>query len=168
MTIQKTLLVILKALLAILGCLVFLFSVISPFFLTIGLLAPISNRYWSYEHDFYNGFGQHESQYWFINYWGDDVSSTMSWGLVLMFTFQLLTLTFGVGSIFFKRRILSIIPVLLCLGVLGLMIYTGNLLGLSLGEYQQGYYLVFPSLVLFIVVFILNEVLIKMSMREKK
>jgi hypothetical protein len=135
---------------------VFLFSVISPFFVFTAPLAAITNYYWSYRRDFYGNFG-HVHQYWFSNNWETTTMATMSLALVSMFIIQVLTLVFAVSSVFFNRRILSFAPVLLCLGVLGLMIYTGQTIGL-LGEYQQGYYLIFPSLALFMFAFILNEV----------
>jgi hypothetical protein len=59
--------------------------------------------------------------------------------------------------IFFNRRILSFIPVLLSVVVLGLMIYIGNLM-FGYGEYQLGYSLIYPSLAIFLCAFVLNEV----------
>lgn len=149
---------ILKKVLAIFGCLFFLFSVISPFFVVFYPLGAISNYYLSYRRDFYGNFGT-TRQYWFINNWGTTVLATMSWALASMFIFQVLTLVFGLGSVFFNRRILSFAPVLLCLGVLGLMIYTEQTIGGVLGEYQQGYYLIYPSVILFVSAFALNEVI---------
>ena len=148
---------ILRKALMVIGCLVFLFSVISPFFVSFAPLAAISNYYWSYRRDVYGNFGA-TRQFWFFNNWGTTVLATISWALVSMFTFQVLTLVFSIGSIFFNRRILSFAPVLLCLGVLGLMIYTEQTISGVLGEYRQGYYLIFPSLALFMFALILNEV----------
>jgi hypothetical protein len=142
----------------VIGCLVFLFSVISPFFVGWAPLSTISNYYGSYRRDFYGNLQQTPTQFWFINNWEGAGSATMSLALVSMFIFQVLTLVFAVGSVFFNRRILSVAPVLLCLGVLGLMIYTEQTISGVLGEYRQGYYLIFPSLALFIFAFILYEV----------
>jgi len=145
----------------VIGCLVFLFSVISPFFLYMSVLGGMSNYYWSYRRDFYGNLQQGPRQYWFSNYWGTTGLAEfqpMSWALVSMFIIQVLTLVFGVGFVFFNRRILSFVPVLLCLGVLGLMIYAGQIVLGGLGEYQQGYYLIFPSLALFMFAFVLNGV----------
>ena len=133
-----------------------LFSIISPFFLSTGLLAPIANYYWSYRRELL--FLGNARQFWFFNNWEDASSETMSLTLILMFILQVLTLLSGVASIFFKKRILSIAPVLTCLGVLGLMVYAGHFMVSALGGYQQGYYLVFPSLALFIFAVIINEV----------
>jgi hypothetical protein len=148
---------ILRKALVIIGYTVFLFSVISPFFVFNAPLSTISDYYWSYRRDFYGNMQQVPMQYWFINNW-ETAGLAMSWALVSMFIFQVLTLVFAVGSVLFNRRILSFAPVLLCLGVLGLMIYSGQTIGDKVGEYQQGYYLIFPSLVLFIFALILNEV----------
>lgn len=142
----------------VIGCLVFLFSVISPFFVVWAPLGGIRNYYWSYRRDSYGMFQQAPRQFWFSNNWETTISATMSWALISMFIIQVLTLVFGVGSVFFNRIILSFAPVLLCLGVLGLMIYTGQTLGDKVGGYQQGYYGIFPSLALFMFAFILNEV----------
>ena len=140
------------------GCLLFLFSLISPFYLTEGILAPISNYYWSYRHDSYgmNPLHHYPNQYWFSNYWFT-LWSNLPWVLLLMFIIQVLTLFLGVASVIFSRRILSFVPVLSCLGVLGLMVYAGQILNTGLGGYQLGYYLVYPSVGIFLFAFLLNE-----------
>lgn len=79
------------------------------------------------------------------------------WILISMFTIQVLTLLFGVASIIFNRRMLSFAPVLLNLLTIALMVYTGMMEEVYPGEYQLGFYLVFPSLVLFLFAFVLNE-----------
>ena len=146
---------ILRKALVVIGCLVFLFSTISPFFLSIGVLSGTSNYYWSYRRDLYGNFGG-KYQFWFVNNWEYTGSAKMSLALVSMFIFQVLTLASAIGSFFFNERILSFASVVLCLDVLFLMLYTiGRLYD---GEYQQGYYLIFPSLALFTSAFIVNEV----------
>jgi hypothetical protein len=168
LTIAKKLFAFLKILPAISGCLVFLISIISPFFLFTAPLGSILIYYWSYRRDFYGPMQQVPTQYWFIDNWENAGSATMSWTSVSMFIFQILTLVFGVGSVFFNRRILSIAPVLLCLGVLGLMMFTGHMISPLLGEYQEGYYLVFSSLALFIFAFILKRTgLLKKVMQNR-
>ena len=142
----------------VIGCLVFLFSVISPFFLFNTPQYLTSNYYWSYRRDYYSPFQQAPTQYWFSNSWETASLVAVSWALVSMFIYQVLTLVLGVVSVFFNKRILSFAPVLLCLLILGLMIYTGQTISRVFGEYQQGYYLIFPSLALFMFAFILNEV----------
>jgi hypothetical protein len=162
---ELSILDVLRKTLVIIGCLVFLFSIISPFFLFNTPFYLTSNYYWSYRRDFYGGFGA-TMQFWFFNNWEKTVSATMSWALISLFIFQVLTLVFAVGSFFFNRRILSVAPVLLCLGVLGLMIYTEQTISGVLGEYRQGYYLIFPSLALFISAFTLNEVTKKQQTKD--
>jgi hypothetical protein len=87
-----------------------------------------------------------------------------------MFTFQALTLAFGVVSIIVNRRILSLIPASLCTVVLALMIYTLNVVEqnhtFGWNEYPQGYYLIIPALVLFLSAFILNDELVKKKARH--
>jgi hypothetical protein len=56
--------------------------------------------------------------------------------------------------------------ILLCLAVIGLMIYTSMLLGAPsyiFGDLEQGYYLIYPSLVMFVLTFLQNEI----TMRRK-
>ena len=83
-----------------------------------------------------------------------------------MFIFQALVLAFGIASIHFKRRVMLAAPVCLSVAVLGLMLYTGEILGYSNEDYQLGYYLVFPSLALFLSAFILNEVTKKQQTKD--
>jgi len=80
---------------------------------------------------------------------------------VAMFAVQALVLAFGIASIHFKRRIILAAPVCLSVAVLALMFYTGKIL--PYGDYSLGYYLVFPSLALFLSAFILNEVTEKLQ-----
>jgi len=64
-----------------------------------------------------------------------------------------------VVSIIFKRRILPFVPVLLSLAVI---IYTGVIFSgigpVFWGEYRLGYYLIYPSAILFVSALALNEV----------
>jgi hypothetical protein len=155
----------LKRISAILGCVLFLISFISPFY-TISmftLAGESSTHYWSYESDYHYIINGHfVGQTWFSDYWFSPylgVGFRIPWILVSMFTTQVLTLFFGVASIIFKRRMLSFAPVLLSLLTIGLMVRTGMPKDIILhGEYQLGYYLVFPSLVLFLSAFVMNEV----------
>jgi hypothetical protein len=79
-----------------------------------------------------------------------------------MFGFQLLALILGLFSIRFSRRTLLLAPILSSLAVVGLMTYagekiSGDSLALS-GGYQQGYYLVYVAIAMFLFAFLLNEV----------
>jgi len=163
----------LKALLTILGCLVFLFSIILPFY-----YASIPNLdgaeyvyYWSFKADYRGGFFTLTvwvivNHFWFFNYWFSDIFSIRQVSLIAlaMFTIQALVLAFGIASIQFKRRIMLAAPVCLSIVVLALMLYIGEIL--SYGIYQLGYYLVFPSLALFLSAFILNEVTKKQQTKD--
>jgi energy-coupling factor transporter transmembrane protein EcfT len=95
------------------------------------------------------------------------------WIFISLFTVQVLTLVFGIFFIVYKRRILSLGPIVFSIAVLALMNYTGEranevastgLLGTySVKEYQLGYYLVYYSLAMFLFALILNEVTKKMQ-----
>jgi hypothetical protein len=127
-----------------------------------------STYYWSYGSDYHYSINFHfgSSQYWFSNYWFSpylDVGLRIPWILVSMFTIQALTLLFGVASMIFNRRILSFAPVLLSLLTIALMVYTDMIEEIYFGEYQLGYYLVYPSVAMFIFAFLLNEVTKKMQ-----
>ncbi|MGA3193053.1 MAG: hypothetical protein ABSD73_11175 [Candidatus Bathyarchaeia archaeon] len=150
----------LKRFFATFGCLLFLISFISPFYNISGITTAgrTTTYYWSYESDYHYSFDFHfgSSQYWFSDYWFSpylDVGLGIPWILVPMFTIQALTLLFGVASIIFNRRILPFASVLLSLLTIALMVYTGMMIS---GEYQLGFYLVFPSLILFLSAFVLN------------
>jgi hypothetical protein len=156
---------ILRKALVVIACVVFLFSVISPFYtISMKTLAGGSSTYYSsYESDYQYAIMAHfgSSKTWFSDYWFSPylgVGLGIPWILIAMFIIQVLTLLFGVASIIFNRRILSFAPVLLSLLTIALMVYTGMVEQIYLGEYQLGFYLVFPSLVLFLSAFVLNEV----------
>jgi hypothetical protein len=147
---------------AILGCILFVSSFISPFYL-IRFSYGASTSYWSFKSE-YHADTLHitrSGKTWFSDYWFNiyqvSVGLRQPETLITLFTIQVLTLIFGIVSIFFRRRIPSFIPVLLSVLVLGLMIYTNNLMFGS-GEYQLGYYLIYPSLAIFLSAFVLNEV----------
>jgi len=160
MTIPKKLFAFLKALPTILGCLVLLVSIILPFYYldTFTIDGPYRVTYWSFKADSFVFTTRFISQHFlFFNYWFYYalVGQAMSWILLPMFIFQLLTLTLGVASFFVNNRIILIAPFFMCLAVLSLMSLSKGLLE---GTYQLGYYLVFPSLALFLYSFLLNEV----------
>ena len=150
-----------------LGSLFFLFSLVSPFCLSSGSFMGVGevDYYWSYKYDvhvylqrsFPVGFRQSRfSDYWFNSlfqkYFG------ITWILISMFIIQVLTLICSTISMIVNRRLLSLAPVYLSLTILVLMIYTGNKLfeGYYYEAFQQGYYLVYPSVFLFATAFTLN------------
>jgi vacuolar-type H+-ATPase subunit I/STV1 len=93
----------------------------------------------------------------FFDYW----STTVGFGgevpqlMFVLFTFQVLTLLFGLVSAFLKKRVMLIIPVSLSVWVLALMIAS---LGpaRNYGTFQLGFYLVLPALAMFLMAFFLN------------
>lgn len=146
---------------ATLGCLLFLISLISPFYsLRFTTLDGIASYYYkSYESDYHSGMSRIVGHDWFFNYWR---LPGIPWILVPMFVIQALTLLFGVAFIIFNRRILSLAPVLLSPLTIYLMtVSAGMMLSGYGGEYQLGFYLVFPSLALFLSAFVLNEIALK-------
>jgi len=157
---------ILKKTPVILGCLFFLFSFIYPFYYGwfITLAGGGSVNYWSYRVDYRIMITVvlHSSQYWFSNYWFSSypfIGLGIPWILISLFLLQVLTLIFSVAFVFFNRRILSFEPIIFSIAVLILMIYTGDVISRNTlsNQYQPGYYLVYPSIPMFLFAFILNE-----------
>lgn len=165
-TVRKTL--------TVLGCLFFLFSLILPFYYArwTSALLPLgggdwSTYYWSYKADEHsvNALSQlRVSQFWFSDYWLKNYEFVFDVQSILlpMFLVQLLTLALGLVSIRFDGRNLLLPPFLLSLVVAALMTYageriSGDILAIST-EYQVGYYLVYPSLAMFLFAFLLREV----------
>jgi hypothetical protein len=130
-------------------------------------------HYWSYEYDYHyyaSLRGSGSGHQWFFDYWFNpnlSVGPTMPLALISLFAVQVLTLMFGVVFIISSRRTLSFEPIMLSIAVLVLMTYIGKILSgyvrISLypSQYQLGYYLVYPSVVLFVCAFALNEVVKK-------
>jgi hypothetical protein len=150
---------------------VFLFSIVFSFYhITFGSLEYSDATYWSYKADhFLFVLKPVSSQSWFFHYWfGDNnpsyiIGSWVSWILLAMFAIQILTLAFGAASLVIDRRIILSVPLCLSLTVLAMMFYVGYRLSSFNygGGYQLGYYLVFPSVAMFVSAFALNEVVKK-------
>jgi hypothetical protein len=156
---------------------VFLFSIVNPFYswALIGL-ASEGATYWSYRGnqwfvpDTLGGVGSHNWQFWFSNYWfnaSNQYDPMGFWNLgisgipISLFVMQILTLAFGCASIVIDRRVIQCLPVCTSLTVLGLMFYMGYRLSSfnNFGqEYELGYYLVYPSVALFALAFVLTAV----------
>ncbi len=159
----------LKRLSTLIALFVFLFSIIAPYYHWIGGLEISEQTYWSYKAD-YLSYGlvlpnRRASQSWFLDYWFGNQGLLeglgITWVPLTMFVIQALTLAFGCLSLANKRRIIQPIPFCLSLTVLALMCYVGyRLIGTLYvgGGYQLGYYLVYPSVVLFAFAFALAEV----------
>jgi hypothetical protein len=152
---------------------VFLFSIISPFYNCLFTSFPSAMvdeaTYWSYRADMLFNlpyFSTTDTHFWFFNYWFDANnqgiigSLGMLWIPLAMFVMQVLTLAFGCASLVIKRRTIRSVPICSSLIVLALMSYVGYRLSthISEGAYQLGYYLVYPSIILFAFAFVLSEV----------
>jgi hypothetical protein len=168
----------LRKLLAILGCLLFVFSFFYPFYrVGVGGFGGFSSKeLWSFKYDVQYWVGMipqpppenfpNKLQLWFSNYWFNSygfLGLGIPWILISLFTVQVLTLIFGVAFIISNRRILSFEPIIFSTAALVLMTYTakvisnGTFLFVSF-QYQLGYYFVYPSVAMFVFAFLLNEV----------
>jgi len=144
---------------------VFLFSVLSPFYhISLSGFEYWDGTYWSYKADHTIVlYARSSSQSWFFDYWFDANNLSyisglwISWVPLAIFVVQALTLAFGCASFVTNRRIISSVPVCLSLTVLALMSYVGSRLSPNyVGGYQLGYYLVYPSVALFALAFVLR------------
>lgn len=160
-----------------LGFLFFLFSTILPFyrrayfgFSMIPEYKPYySTYYWSFRvlqesRNLFGGYGTPR----FIDYWFYEPSfydyvpgPLLSNVLVVIFAAQILTLLSAIASVFFSRRILELAPLVLCSLVIVLMTHTSIILSASniaLDPYQLGYWLTYPSILLFLLSLIVSRV----------
>jgi len=162
---------ILKKIPALIGCLLFLCSMLFPFyhFIFPTMIEHVSVYYWSYKSAVQTywlspPFGTPQSilEYWFCDCWfGDTLMKGfgLSWVLVFMFAAQVIILGTGITSIFNSKRILALVPTIMCPIVIGLMVYTNlrlSHLNLTMDLYQLGYWLTYPSTALFIVSFLIK------------
>jgi len=154
------------AILLIIGCVAFVFSTISPFYQVIVAYSHagiIFGNYWSFKYDTYRGwmnkiYTSPESvllDYWFGQ--NSPLGQNVALTLIATFMLQVFTISLGLTSVFFRKRMLLVTPVCSSLIVLGLMAYTGKEIA-NYGTYQAGFWLVFPSCGLFLIAFLLNEV----------
>jgi hypothetical protein len=160
---------VLRALSA-LGCLVFLFSITSPF-----LFARYPNsivpedvnmtKFWSFKSNTEQGnpflrVAPKIYENWFFDYWIKESAYRSEFLALfpLMFVAQLLTLTTGVASILARKGFLFYAPVVFCLIVIALMAYLSMTAKINWSwQYQEGFWLTSLSLFLFLAVFILEH-----------
>lgn len=157
---------ILRMVLLILGCLLFLGSAIFPFLHEIrpaSIIPEDSDRtsYWSlkcFTQQVRSLFLYQTVEYWFYDYWVKEYAYKSELPLVFVFMLvaQILTLISGVASVFLNKRILALAPAILCPMVTALMVYVGTSLRSWEISYQQGYWLTYPSMLLFIAAFTLS------------
>jgi hypothetical protein len=156
---------------ALLGCLFFLFSFVSPFchfnLPTWIASSSYSFDFWSfkasYVHNYYMRSPFQSGRLWYSDYWFRfewiQIFPGFTWVVMSMFIFQILALASGVASIIFDRRLLFLAPVLVCLTVLVEMIYFDISLGSYYAwtaDYQLGYWLIYPSMLFFTIAFTLS------------
>jgi len=155
-------LAMLRRVLMVLGCLLFLSSMILPFLHEDRRYIIDENldrnTYWSFK----SLTQQIRSlkllqpvEYWFYDSWTREYAYKSEFLLVFAFMFvvQLLTLVAGAASVFINKRILNLAAVILCPIVTALMVYVGTRFDYWTISYQQGYWLTYPSMLLFIAAF---------------
>jgi hypothetical protein len=160
---------VLRRIPALLGCLLFLFSFISPFYHFTSqtqIEAHYSIYYWSfksevqiYELSHFAGL----KQYWFFDYWLNSFSGWnlgLEWMLISMLAAQILTIASSIASVIANRRVPALAAIVSCLATTALMIYVNTRIynaSFYLNSYEQGYWLTYPSMFLFITASALNE-----------
>jgi len=149
------------------GVVVFFFSIISPFLeYTFAPLVQIPERsickyeLWSFKCFCLRiGFQGHSTfEKWFFDYWF--YFSEFSGIMLPLFVIQIVTLSTAITCIFTKRRILNVLPAILCPASTTLIIYTFVYLSELKWvwvNYHQGYWLTYLSEVIFIINFILKR-----------
>lgn len=153
----------LKKIVTILGCLVFLLSIISPFFFarypsSMAEGAVNFTEFWSFRSHTDWGdpflrisFKSYEN--WFFDYWIKE-SAFRSEFLVLfplMFMAQVATLTTGTVSVFVRKKRLVYVLLILCSFVIALMTYVSLTSKIDWSwHYQDGFWFAFASLFLFL------------------
>jgi len=170
-----TSLVMLRRVLMMLGCLLFLSSMILPFL--------HEDRHYMIEEDLdrntYWSFKSLTQQIrtlnfpepvecWFYDYWVREYAdrSELLPVFAFMFMIQILTLIAGTASVFINKRILALAPAMLCPMVTASMIYAYTSFRPWEVSYQQGYWLTYPSMLLFSIAFILSQIIHKKQTKQ--
>ena len=153
------------------ACCLFLISIVEPF-LTSNLILPrwyqlpveteVSVTYGSYKAVVYvDNF--HErfffNDYWFGNYEGFSiVIMDIPMFLIIMFTTQILTIALGLLSLGLRKEMTRLISFILSAIVILLMYKTCTDLndGFFSAKFEAGYWLTYPSLILFLLASILS------------
>ncbi len=168
-----TSLVMLRRVLMMLGCLLFLSSMILPFLhedRRYNIEEDLDRTtYWSFKSLAQQirsvSFPQPLApvEYWFYDYWIREYAYRSELLLVFafMFVIQILTLIAGTASVFLNKKILALAPTILCPMVTALMVYVGTSFRSWEISYQQGYWLTYPSMLLFIAAFTLSLIIHK-------
>lgn len=166
--------VVLRKFIVLIGCLLFSCSVIFPFYSLqrTGFNVRSTTRYWSFKSFSFevryrfdpipeDGMSRTFLDYWFSDFWFHEkfiTDSGHSWVFVLLFTIQISALVTRLASVLVNRKILALVPIALCSTVTTLMIYvdSGHSRNTTWTNYETGYWLTYPSLLMFLIAFITN------------
>lgn len=157
------------------ACILFLVLVLFPFLsIPYHSIVPEDDfkmTYWSYKTViiYYRlGFSVGNETHCFIDYWflaqreydpPTPVTVGVSWVLVSIFLIQTFTIGFGVLNLFLHRKLVRLLPLISCLFVVFLMTYVGlraQHITHEPPEFELGYWLCYPSAILFLFAFLLN------------
>jgi hypothetical protein len=162
---------VLRKVLLLLGCLIFLWSVASPYYryVRVGLsLSPwgggsFAALYWSYTEKTVAAYFDRTVTWerWFLDYWfGNFDIDYLGYFLLrpMIFAAQVVTLVTGIFSIFKTNRTVAAVSAATCLATMFLMVCQNLLMSDTNQDpycYQVGYGLTNPSLILFVAGFFL-------------
>lgn len=159
---------VLERVLAIAACIVFLSSLLFPFYefrLAVLYIPECPHIYveymWAYKLRAEDVLHiRSPEEFWFQSYWSGQTTTRydhLQLVLPLMFAAQILTVATALASIAWRKRIIACLPIFACLTVtmlmtsVNIMLSTANTL---VDNYQIGYWLTYPSLALFILSFL--------------
>jgi hypothetical protein len=175
----------LKKIPVIIGCLLFLFSVVLPFYHITGgrfgmdVWHPVyfSIDYWSFRsHE--SGFNMigmtslrdFSSDYWFYDYWFKDHANRilaaepdLSWMLITTFAVQIATLVASFVSVLINKSKFLLVSIFLNLVAIALFSFAGNRFSeipKSYDDYYEtGYWLTYLSLFMFLIAFLTDLII---------
>jgi hypothetical protein len=145
----------------ILGCTIFLLSVVFPYHHLVfvvgnGFEPSISSIHiadvWSFKATVYNGFVATQTgarDYWFFENWFYNEVPELRWTNIAILTVQVMTVMIGVISVFIDRKVFAFVPLVLCFVIAALML---NVEGSPL----WGYYLILLSIIPFLIAFMME------------
>lgn len=168
------------------ACCLFLISVEEPFMIGYStvfvsgqeqpqhVIYPPTYHYWSFqEQDFRFGINKTYafSRYWFNHDYELAIQLTQAPKLLLaMFLVQILTIALGLLSLSFRKEWMALIPFVSSATVMMLMVSVYNELArwFPQRDYEMGYWLVYPSMLLFLLAFITSLVARKTTTDTKE
>jgi hypothetical protein len=121
---------------------------------------PLPSYYWSFQafHSINNKITQFNS-YWFSNLDEIPMSETQAPTLLIAIIMaQILTVASGLLSLGLRKRWIRLVPFVSSATVMSLMFFTHNELAkYAIINYEIGYWLVYPSMLLFLLAFMMNS-----------